>query len=107
MKTQQDLIDEDYAEGKKSFQYLWNQILENFEWDRVYQVMKLLDWGWAVKDRKGLCIPNIEALQESAYSLCKDAYDEENNHASGGFYAAFQDNILSLSFIVADWAADN
>lgn len=112
MKTEQDLIDQGYAEGRKSFEHLWKQIEKNFQWEKVYTAMKALDWGWAMKlsDPTGaLYIPNVVALKSEAYRLCKSVYDNRKGTTStGGFQAGYieEDNVLWLTFCLTEWSAE-
>jgi hypothetical protein len=105
--TKQQLIDEGYTDGKKSFEYLWQQIEENFQWQKVYDTMKMLDWHWHIHDEK-YGIPRVDTIRKEARRLCFNAYEQgKGSTSTGGFTASFFDNILSLAFVVEDWAADN
>jgi hypothetical protein len=111
--TEQEAIDKGYKEGPKSFEHLYAQINKHFRFDRVYTAMKALDWGWAVKTSKPnmhndvLYIPNVNALRQEVYRLCKEVYDQGKGQIStGGFTVSYFDDVLSVSFTIEEWAAE-
>jgi len=107
MKTEQDLINEGLKEGKKSFEYLWQQIYKNFKWNDVYKTMKMLDWHWHIYDDK-YGIPRIDTLQREAYRLCFQVYEKgKGSISTGGFTAYYSDNVISLEFIIAVWSSED
>jgi hypothetical protein len=87
------------------FEKKWKEIEDNFDWNKVYQTMKLLGWHW---QNKG--IPSISELKKTAYELLKDAveYSKEQGANSatvvaGGFRATCEDGYLSLEFILTSY----
>lgn len=101
--TDQQAIDEGYMEGQKSFEYLVKNILENFNFKRVYDVMKLLDWGWHIPEKDCLYIPTVEALKRAAYQHLKEAFDQKRTISTGGFTYGFDDGHLFLDFTIEAW----
>ena len=119
LKTLQDLINKALEQPKppvKDLEYMINDIMDEFEFDKVYETMGALDWKWRGET------PSIEDLRETAESLLRGAaesrlgrYKEEHHHvaiinATGGFEAkAFcnKDKTkitgLQLDFIVTSW----
>lgn len=90
-----------------------NEIIENFNFHKVYETMNALKWTWW--DSEGET-PSHVALFKCATRLLHDAYDgakkEKENYtsATGGFRAqAYVDNktkeifSLRLSFEVCNW----
>ena len=75
------------------------EILENFDFDRVYKVMQHLDWKW-----DGDEVPNHYQLIRQARKLLEEAvkYGYNNHHevSMGGFKATFDNGDLTLEFIV-------
>ncbi len=105
--TDQEAIDKGYAEGKKSFEYLWQQILENFRWDNVYNTMKMLDWHWHTRDNE-YGIPRVDTIQKHARLLCFDLWERgKGSISAGGLNASFFDNVLYLNFVIEYWATEN
>lgn len=92
-------------ENRKSFETHWENIVDNFDFSKVYEVMKVLDWTW---DRGGLqYIPALDAIMDSAHKMCKMAYDNGSCN-SGGFqcYYSKEDDVLELSFSIENWATE-
>ena len=98
-----------------------NEIIANFEFERVNEAMKALRWFWA--GTKG--VPTISELKESAQQRLNDAIEQvlsPNNTEhhevgwmsnSGGLKATAwkkEDGTLSriqLEFVVTDWDAED
>lgn len=102
MKTEQELIDEGYVDGKKSFEFLCRNIGEQFDFERVCKTMKALDWVWSFgNERYG--IPNVDTLKQTAIKLLREVYDNERGTVStGGFTAGWDDGDLYLTFTIAE-----
>ena len=90
---------------KHNFEYYWEQIEENFEWNKVYQVMKLLDWTWGLD--ADASIPSVDMLKSEARRLCYYAHEEQTNISTGGFYAQAYEDGISLSFVLENWGAED
>ena len=99
---------------KKDREQLIDEIVENFNWDKVYRTMDALGWTWV--DSEGET-PSIVKLITTATRLLRDAYDgavkEQQTYLSGtgGFEAVcYVDNDgmyrLELRFVVASWDVD-
>ena len=100
---------------KKSREQLIDEIVENFNWDKVYRTMDALGWTWV--DSEGET-PSIGRLITTATRLLRDAYDgavkEQETYLSGtgGFEAVCfvdgEDGIyrLELRFVVTSWDVD-
>ena len=75
---------------KKSREQLIDEIVENFNWDKVYRTMEALSWTWA---DNGYEIPSTGKLITTATRLLRDVYDgaekEQYTYLSGtgGFEA--------------------
>jgi len=99
---------------KKSREQLIDEIVENFNWDKVYKTMDALGWTWI--DSKGET-PSVGRLITTATKLLRDAFDgavrEQETYLSGtgGFEAVCyvdKDGMyrLELRFVVASWDVD-
>ena len=99
---------------KKSREQLIDEIVENFNWGKVYKTMEALSWTWA---DDGYEIPSIGKLITTATRLLRDAYDgavkEQYTYLSGtgGFEAVcYMDGDdmyrLELRFVVTSWDVD-
>lgn len=89
---------------KISKQDLIDEILDQFNFERVHKVMEALNWWWYGEENG---VPNIAALRKKARELLKDCADSprKNYYCSiGGFAAEKQEgDTLILEFIIADW----
>lgn len=90
-------------------------VIANFDWDRVSQVMNYLNWVW-----RGEGVPDVDKMQSTAMYLMDAAYHvaarsnpvdgvREGYCATGGFEACayIEDGRvdLRLAFVLADWSA--
>lgn len=97
-----------------------NDILEEFDFQKVQLVMHYLNWQWSDKQ-----VPSISDLKETAERLLRNAADlrlgeYESEHwevaimsGTGGFQAtAYCDEtktkiiMLDLKFVIAEWDAE-
>lgn len=91
---------------KTEFDLQWEEILREFDWEKVRDVMKHLNWTYFSLER----VPTIGDLVIMAKSLCYDARDtylsgngEESEYSSGGFSANYDGECLCLRFVVEKW----
>lgn len=90
-------------------------VIANFNWDRVSQVMNYLNWVW-----RGEGVPDVNKMQSNAMYLMDAAYHEaarsnpvdgvrEGYCATGGFkaHAYVKDTGVDfrLAFVLADWSS--
>ena len=84
-------------------------ILDNFDFEKVITVMKLLDWKWVSADGE-LEIPTIGILYRRSRDLLYDLANEPLVHQifQGGFCARRETfdwkNYYTLSFEVTSWS---
>jgi hypothetical protein len=99
-----------------------NEIIANFDFERVNSVMTFLDWTWATCKNK---VPSIRELKEAGeehlYTAIEQVMSPNNTHgpdvawisASGGLHArAWKDDKgqldkIELQFIIEEWESDN
>ena len=68
-----------------------NEIVDQFNWERVHKAMTALDWKWS--EERYHSVPTIGALFRCAVDLLHHAYDgaekekEDYMAGTGGFYA--------------------
>lgn len=89
-------------------------VIANFDWDKVSQVMNYLNWVW-----RGEGVPDVDKMQSTAMYLMDAAYYEaarsnpvdgvrEGRVATGGFEVhAYVDGAgvdFRLAFVLADWS---
>ncbi len=101
METQQ-LINEGYVDGKKSFEYLFEKIEQSFDWNKVYNVMKVLDWHWQIHDEL-YGIPRTDTIKKTARRLLFHIYEQgKGSTSTGGFSAGMEDGELWLTFQIEE-----
>jgi hypothetical protein len=86
-----------------------NEVLENFDFDKVHKYMVKTGWAWGVVGG----VPTKEQIKETAKFALVDAYNEMKHHGgfgyayTGGFYAyCFKqqgETIFQLLFCIADY----
>ena len=82
-------------------------ILEDFNFQKVHDVMEQLDWKWAMT-KYG--VPTIDELKSEAKRLLIDACVEHTCVATGGFRAVYEagetpddpDTYIALEFIIEE-----
>ncbi len=78
--------------------------LAGFDFKKVHEVMKSLNWEWLHDD--GLYVPSIKAMENNVKVLFKDAYNSykegDGYTASGGFEVQIDENKVLLRFVVED-----
>lgn len=105
-KTRESINKQQEAMKENNFISLWRYIEKNFDWVKVNKTMKLLDWYWALGD-DNMGIPDIKTLKKKAKDLSHSSFLDGKSHATGGFYAYYEDNNLSLSFILTEWDSEH
>lgn len=71
------------------------EILNNFDFNKVKRVMEFLDWKW-----HNVGIPNEYQLICEARRLLEQAYEWKTIISCGGFEADYNDGLPSLKFVV-------
>jgi len=122
LETLQQLINKALETPQsRDFDFMLEDIIDNFDFDRVYNVMDYLNWQWATCGG----VPTIEELKEKAISLLRDAselrlggYKDEHHElpiicSTGGFEAkAWCDEDktqivgLELKFVLTSWDSE-
>jgi hypothetical protein len=78
-----------------------DEILDEFNFERVHKVMVALDWTWSGTDG----VPTIPDLRRMARSLLKQVVESKGIHSvgSGGFTAYMHYGILGLRFEISSY----
>lgn len=87
-----------------------DEIMDNFDFEKVHKVMVALDWAWVVSLEDNLFeIPDKQAIMKDARRLMKHCLEVCTNKGdeigSGGFTAVFRGDGLLLRFVVEDYGA--
>ena len=79
-------------------------ILENFDFDKVEDVMKYLGWKWYTTVNSDSKVPSKDELRDKAKELLTIAVKEHATVSSGGFSAEYnEDDELSLQFVLTEY----
>lgn len=78
-----------------------DEILDEFNFEKVHKVMVSLDWKWNSTDG----VPAIADLRRTARSLLKQVVESKGIHSvgTGGFTAFMHNGILGLRFEVSSY----
>lgn len=81
-------------------------IMDNFDFNKVHDVMKMLKWQWGLSTTNDK-VPSVEELEDEARRLLVDACCEKTNISTGGFRAVYEggdddDTYIGLEFIVEE-----
>mgnify|MGYP003291736012 CR=1 FL=1 len=84
-------------------------IMDEFDFDKVHNVMEFLDWKWVGGDCERPYIPTVDRLRDWALDLLTRSAHERVDISSGGFRAVYQDDpdnpnnpYIALEFILTD-----
>jgi hypothetical protein len=76
------------------------EILDNFDFQKVKKVMDALDWVWVSCDG----VPDIYDLRKESRRLLKEVIKTKSYQiGTGGFVASYYYGELSLEFVVCKW----
>lgn len=86
-------------------QELIDDIMDNFNFEKVHKVMDFLNWTWWDLETMKEYAPTIQDIRSCARKKLKRILEE--NHASiesGGFVARkYDDGTISLEFKIESW----
>lgn len=76
----------------KTFDELWKDLEENFDWEKVHRTMTFLDWKWQGKE------VSISDLKQFSMDLCQECFVKvissksklSCRSGSGGLYAEYE-----------------
>ena len=92
------------AELSKEMGELVNEILDEFEFEKVHRTMKALNWTW--HDTDG--VPTIGDLRRQARELLQELLRNDKYHitGTGGLYAYKEDGLVGLRFVVTRYEVE-
>ena len=87
------------------------QVMENFDFEKVHNVMLYLDWRWTVENEERT-VPSLYRLMKIADSLLRDAanhYGDQEFYSvgTGGFIASLDNGTLALQFLLTEMTSDH
>ena len=87
-----------------------DDIMDNFDFDKVHEAMTLLGWRWVSRSTQAFEIPHVSELRKRARGLMQDAMGSHMpsySTGTGGFEVdkTTEDGkvYLSLSFVLTSW----
>lgn len=89
--------------NKKSNQEIIDEFMDYFDFERVHEVMKALNWYWKVDSGTPLRIPEIPEIRQFLRKLLTDFLDENLKLSEcGGFRIMKFCDIIDVSFIATN-----
>lgn len=85
-----------------------NNILDQFNFNKVHDYMVSVNWRWAfAKSKDG--VPTVDELKKEAHRLLINSVEEKTNISTGGFKAIYEaedewddDPYIGLEFIIEE-----
>lgn len=89
----------------KTNKQMVDEIIKNFDFEKVHRVMVFLDWRWGgytgdPNDRGK--VPTMDELKKAARDRCEEAL-KFGTSVTGGFHASYEYGELSLKFALDTW----
>lgn len=96
-----DIFDKEL--GKLEMSNNIDDVITNFNFGLVHNVMEYIDWNW------GDHIPSINEMQNKVKKMFKDIEflkangEDVDEISTGGFKATIKDSVYKLEFILSDY----
>lgn len=96
----------DHINGRTQVQDKIDEIMDNFDFEKVHKTMDVLEWTWA-----GEGVPEVPSLRARARQLLKEACFIENKSnysmcSTGGFEAICKVLDYDIENAIEDWVND-
>ena len=92
--------------NKEEKERMVEDLLSEFDFEKVDKVMRLLDWKWCVYGDKQV-IPGVYGLITEARRLLFEVLEEDEKEyhslSCGGLKASWDGEYLELEFILTEW----
>lgn len=93
------------------------EVIENFDFEKVHEVMKMLNWKWDEDNPGGLpTIPTVEKMKEVVKDLFRSMEDQiakgdtwsdyTSTGTAGGFRATIDGDVYTLEFVLEEYEMD-
>jgi len=93
-----------------------DEIMREFDFDKVQRVMTFLNWEWAIDTRFGfgLKIPSVSRIQSVARELLEESAKKRGGRSTGGLAVTFREGLedgfpwvsMGLSFEIENYDFD-
>ena len=89
---------------EETFIELFKKLEKGIDWQKIYKVMKFLDWHWDLDNNNNYGIPRIDTIKKAVLDLSKKAFDGKTTISTGGFTAGYDvsGNDLWLKFTIEE-----
>lgn len=71
------------------FEEILDDVMDQFDFDKVHRVMEYLDWRWVTADGRSTEVPSIPRLKRTARKLLREAFAKNITIGSGGLEASY------------------
>ena len=92
---------------KSDFNIQVKEIMDNFDFDKVLNIMKKMDWKWMLfrNDDFACDIPTVDEIKETSNRILNELYEKSKNEeiysiSIGGLKATKYEYYVSLDFIL-------
>ena len=89
-----------------TFDKSYIDIVENFDYEKVMKIMKILDWQYYNKEENCNFLPSLGTLVAESYRMLLEAWKIKGVVATGGFEAEYHieedEEWLTLKFILEE-----
>ena len=93
------------------------EVIENFDFEKVHEVMKMLNWKWDGNNPGELpTIPTVEKMKEVVMDLFRSMEDQiaksgtwfgrTSTGTVGGFRATIDGDVYTLEFVLEEYETD-
>ena len=95
------------------------EVIENFDFEKVHEVMKILNWKWDGDNPGELpTIPTVEKMKEVVKDLFRSMEDQieiaksstwfdcTSTSSAGGFRATIDGDVYTLEFVLEEYETD-
>ena len=94
------------------------EVIENFDFEKVHEVMKMLNWKWDGDNPGELpTIPTVEKMKEVVKDLFRSIEDQiakgntwfhdcTSTGTAGGFRATIDGDVYTLEFVLEEYEMD-
>jgi hypothetical protein len=91
-----------------------DEIMREFDFDKVQRVMTFLNWEWAIGNPSNLNVPSVSRIQSVARELLEESARKRGGRSTGGLAVTFREGLedgfpwvsMGLSFEIENYDFD-
>ena len=84
------------------FYEIWDEILTEVDFDRVYISMKAMGWKWFING--AMQVPSLWDIKKEVYNKLEKAYKKQMYISGGGIVCDCRDGIVRLTFVLDEYS---